>query len=74
MFPNPTNGNITISLNTVSQHIVVKVTNSLGQVIISKEEFNTTQFDIDLSQMSTGIYYIHINDGEKSNTQKVIKQ
>ena len=74
IYPNPTNGNISIRLNRIIQHITVDITNSLGQVIISKEETNRSTFDLDLSELSKGIYYIIINDGEKNNIQKVIKE
>jgi PKD repeat protein len=67
VYPNPTNGNITIhssaSIGTVS------VYNSLGE-LIHQQKTNDTDLQIDLSQYAAGMYMIQAQNG----LTRIIKQ
>jgi uncharacterized delta-60 repeat protein len=75
IFPNPTSEKITIqSNNQLLENASVTLTNLVGQIILKKENINTSSINIDINAQSKGIYFLTIeNKGEKS-TQKIIKE
>jgi hypothetical protein len=74
VYPNPTKGSITITLNsseTVSLEFIIY--NSLGQSV-GYFELDSSNLEINLSYLSNGIYYYHIeNKGELISQNKIIK-
>ncbi len=73
IFPNPTNGDITIKFNTIQPNLVLEVF-SINGLLINNKNFNNTSlinFNLDFQP---GIYIMVITDenGEKSY-QKIIK-
>ena len=71
VFPNPNSGIFNIS---VEQPAILIIYNSMGQIVLEKKLFVDTA-QIDLSDFSNGIYFLHFvtNDGEKTSV-KVLKQ
>jgi hypothetical protein len=62
VFPNPTNGIVTIELNSVSEDLKMEVVNELG-VIVSERKIvkgETGMENIDLSKFLNGIYFISL--------------
>ena len=70
MYPNPVNGN-KIYFN-VSDDVAVKIYNILGKVVISTKITNSKN-NIDVSNLSKGIYLVKINSGKQFITKKLIK-
>ena len=70
MYPNPVSGN-KIYFN-VSDDVTVEVYNVLGKTVISTEVTNTKN-NIDVSNLSKGIYILKINSGKQFITKKLIK-
>tara|TARA_B100000809_G_scaffold17440_1_gene15483 strand:- start:2461 stop:3597 length:1137 start_codon:yes stop_codon:yes gene_type:complete len=73
IFPNPTIGAITINLGEVKQDVKTTLTNSLGQVILSKN-FTSTNFiklNIDAPK---GIYFLQLECNGEDITKKIIKE
>jgi hypothetical protein len=67
--PNPTYGNITIRSEKIIQSI--SIYNTLSKKVLS---FNTNQKEINISQLSNGIYILKILfDDKKSVNRKIIK-
>jgi hypothetical protein len=75
-YPNPTNGNTTISyaLAQNSKAATLNITNELGQVILQKElTQDASAITIPTSKMAAGVYYYFIdNDGSRSTTKKMM--
>ncbi|MDG1476744.1 MAG: T9SS type A sorting domain-containing protein [Vicingaceae bacterium] len=70
--PNPTSGQLYITLNKASTGVLC-VRNYLGQ-IIQQEEFNNTQgLDISLNGPS-GLYFLQIECDGKVTTKKILKE
>ena len=61
VFPNPTNGILTV-LNAAGRQVPqIKVFNSIGQEVFAKELQNG-ETQIDLSHLDTGIYFVAFGD------------
>lgn len=72
VFPNPSSGRIKIVLEETIKQGILNIFNNLGQVVISEENLNGKQFDLDLSQQPKGLYFINISNGNNFWNQKII--
>jgi len=69
--PNPSTGEFTIitSEDALSN---VKIYNSLGQLVFSKDENKSNTINIDLSKQGKGAYFIVINKNDKMIKSKIV--
>ena len=75
IFPNPSNGNITIKFeNSISKNISIKVINLLGEVVNATNTYLNESTDLDLSNLANGFYHIQINCDGKMATKKILIQ
>ena len=78
IYPNPTNNNAHLLINTVSESdAVIQVFNVEGQLmrnISSKLIFGSNDLLIDLSNLSTGIYSVLVNINNEQFSLKVNKE
>jgi len=72
IYPNPTEGLIFIEKED-NKEISFHVIDNLGQSLISKTSCDNI-ISIDLTLLTSGLYYIYINNGKQTATQKIIKQ
>ncbi len=73
-YPNPTTGNITIDLGETYENIRVKLTNSMGQVLLDKKFGSTNHFSIDIDA-PTGIFNLLVETGKgKPSIMKIYKK
>jgi PKD repeat protein len=72
LYPNPSNGVFTLTLNNPVDVIEASVTNTLGQIIKTESAKNTSQLMVDLSGMSKGIYYLAVTTNTGKNILKLI--
>ncbi len=74
VYPNPTNGELTIKLKSKDSNTSILILNSLGQTVLSEKATYET-LTIDLSKINNGIYFLQvINDNKILSTQKIVKQ
>lgn len=73
VYPNPTLGEITVTLEKITDNTFVEVYNSLGQ-LISKQVAKEIILKINLTEQAKGIYHVRITkDGKQLYKTKVIK-
>lgn len=73
IYPNPNNGNFTINVHKLkSENISISIYDLLGSRIQKFENIKSFPFQMDLNELSNGIYYVKINHGNKIATQKVV--
>jgi hypothetical protein len=60
LFPNPTNGIIHIDLPTNQQIKSIRVIDLMGKQLFYKEEIQSSTYQLDLSHMARGIYYVAV--------------
>jgi hypothetical protein len=74
IYPNPTNGSINIDLSQTLRKVKTTLTNSLGQVIITKEYSSTDFLSLDIDGPN-GIYFLQFQtDNGEVVTKKIIKE
>jgi hypothetical protein len=73
-FPNPTNGKLTVDLESNHPQLNVLVTNSIGQELMLEKFNSVATFELNLD-LPAGIYFIDIQSNESRFKKiKVIKQ
>lgn len=75
LYPNPNNGNFNISINAnASKDAEIQVFSADGKLIENKNIkliFGENLFPLSLESISTGIYFVNLNIGTETFTQKV---
>lgn len=73
IYPNPSNGIITIKKTDLNENFKIRITNSLGQELL-KNSMTENQVVIDLSGFNSGIYFVQISDeqGQTLSVKKII--
>ena len=75
IFPNPSNGNITISVNSTNGNSArIEISNLLGQVVYTSENDlveGNNDIKLNLSSLNAGQYIVRISDENTSNTSSI---
>ncbi len=78
IYPNPSNGNFTLKMNLEDQKTIdIRIFNSLNKVVYLAEKItaqNEFQRDIDLSNYSKGVYYLHVFGDDVNVIKKIVIQ
>jgi subtilisin-like proprotein convertase family protein len=76
IFPNPNNGTFIVALNNpLSLNISIDVFDIRGRLILTKyfiEEEDVFYEELSLNNVESGLYILHIKDGRKTHTKKII--
>lgn len=72
--PNPTDGILNISCDLKTNGFKIEVIDALGKVLISEEYKELNQTSINVSNLSSGIYFVKVISGENTSTKKFIKE
>ena len=75
VFPNPTDGMVTLQIETEqSTQANIQIISMRGEVIYERQNINTLGFNeqFDLSSYSKGIYYLRLISNEESVVKKII--
>ena len=69
-FPNPSNGNLKVKLQTNTQNNILNISNVLGEKVKTVTLDGSTSFDgiysVDLTSLQSGIYFVSLVSSEKS--------
>lgn len=71
LYPNPTQGIITIELESINEPISIRVINALGEIIYI-EEIKTTSTLLNLSSLEKGVYVIQLHSEKGVANHKLI--
>ncbi len=76
LYPNPSNGLITLSIPALDSSINIEVTNTSGQVVlIEKSEVSSASIrQLDLTGSNPGVYFVRITAGGQTVVKKVVIQ
>ena len=73
IYPNPTQGNISVDLGSELEAVEIKLINVNGQTIKNSTYYNTRSFNLNIDE-SAGIYFLRIGSANKQATFKLIKE
>lgn len=72
-YPNPVTNTFTISLKNNSESIdAISILDILGKTVLSKT-VNNSKVEVDVSNLSKGVYFAKVKTNESENTIKIIK-
>jgi hypothetical protein len=72
IYPNPSTGSFMIEFEDLKKDISIDVVNSIGDLVSTATIRSGVQiYDLDLSTMATGLYYVKISDSKSSVTKKI---
>ncbi|MDZ4663956.1 MAG: T9SS type A sorting domain-containing protein [Bacteroidota bacterium] len=77
MFPNPSNGEVYISLfeKQLNKNSLVSVKDMLGRVVRSEKLYSTMHInELDLKGLPSGVYLVELEQNGQKNSQKLIIQ
>ena len=74
MYPNPAESLVTLSFDNLSREYVnIEILDILGKIYY-QNNFNGSQFSINTSNFSKGVYFVSLNSGSKKAVKKLIIQ
>ncbi|MDD4645996.1 MAG: C10 family peptidase [Bacteroidales bacterium] len=74
VYPNPTDGRITLQWSSILQHpVTVRILSATGQILLQKEYPPQRQIELDLNHFSDGFYILQLSSGHYFNNQHIIK-
>ena len=73
VYPNPTNGVLSIDLGSSYSNVSVIVSNVLGQVVLNKNFSNSSLLQLNIPG-EAGVYFIEVSSGVKKAILKVMKK
>ncbi len=66
LYPNPTQGNVTVSFNSAANTISYSLHTAEGKIVATGNHSAVQEFRVDLKNEETGIYFLHLNvDGHQ---------
>lgn len=71
--PNPFTDKIQFSLSDAPSLVKVSISDIAGKLLF-KDDFSNKQFEIDVSELSKGVYILNITDGIRISTHKMVKE
>ena len=72
--PNPTNGQLFLTMPSNESITSIEVFNSIGQIVINCRGNNTSQQSIDLEPFENGLYFINVQSEHQRSLLRVVKQ
>ncbi|GIV28054.1 MAG: hypothetical protein KatS3mg027_1868 [Bacteroidia bacterium] len=74
IYPNPTNGIITIEIPEIAENTTLQIYNAYGQLML-QQQIKPTQTQVDLSPFGKGLYVVQIRDALNNiSTNKIVLQ
>jgi hypothetical protein len=74
IYPNPANNNLMINLSKFeSQKLSITIINALGQDVLTLNNLQAKQQNIDITNLSSGLYQVIVSDGVHQYGKKLVK-
>lgn len=72
--PDPANNNLSISLSSLPTHATIQILSADGRLVIQPMPVLQNHFEIDVSSLASGMYFIQLQDGQQSWVRKFVKE
>ncbi|HYG50970.1 MAG TPA: T9SS type A sorting domain-containing protein, partial [Flavobacteriales bacterium] len=71
--PNPASSNVTIAIsNAQTSTVAVTITNGIGQNVWTAKEAPAKNINVNIENLSRGVYFVKVNAGDKILTKKLV--
>ncbi len=70
--PNPSSNNLIVYFGSIISKGYIIISNTLGESVYAQSIFNDSKKEINIENISPGIYFVKVFDGEKSYGKKLI--
>ena len=78
IYPNPSNGNYILSINSLTNHNVQYSIQTITGKILKRQQFNVSPGElltaINIQEFANGVYVLQLNDGKNIKNIKLLKQ
>lgn len=74
LYPNPTQGSLTLELADARTAASFTLTDATGRVVLQREDIRQRRLSLDLSDLSVGVYVARIQQGQQQQTLRVVRQ
>lgn len=71
VFPNPTDGLVTVTIPVAKGSMVMKVTNLTGTVVLM-QQLNAERNQVDLSAFPAGVYLMHLSNEKQTAIRRIV--
>ncbi len=78
IYPNPSNGNYILSINSLTSHNIQYSIQTITGTILKRQQFNVTPGElltaINIQEFANGVYILQLKDGKNVKNIKLLKQ
>ncbi len=75
IYPNPVKDRLSLAFSDISQSpIIIKILSSNGQLLLDEKHIANSIVDVDISSLTSGIYFLQIKSNEGIGVRKVVVQ
>jgi trimeric autotransporter adhesin len=74
VFPNPTNGTVTLSSGKAFTNARIRVMSITGQEILSKDNVTGDSYTFDLTPFTSGMYIVEVSENGNNFRSKIVKE
>ncbi len=72
VYPNPNSGIFTLKSETLKFPISIEIFDISGKNVFEKKAVTATPYQVEFKPQNTGLYFLKVNDGNKTFTEKLI--
>lgn len=74
LYPNPTEAQITLKLSDLSQAATLIMVDATGREVLHRSGLQQPQVQIDLSELSPGLYFARVQQGHQQSVIRVLRR
>lgn len=74
VFPNPGKGLLTVTASRPLQHAALHIMDMPGRVLLSRQDINSNNINLDISSYAPGIYILELQEGGATAQFKLVKE
>lgn len=74
IYPNPVSSTAQMTIENFKGNVNIRLTDFKGKELVNQTVFTTGSIEVNMKDLSSGVYYIHLNASTASQVFKVVKK